>query len=161
MAFCGKFKIARMSNLNLKFIYFVFPVVGLSAALIAVGNVQLCTALNLPLPTQSQSSLRATNTLPVLAQQTPAPEYLNPNPNPLILPTKPQQVQVRQTEPITLQQALDLARRNNLDLQTTVLNVERSRALQREAEAAKYPTLNLDAGVTRRGSAGNQVGNQR
>ena len=41
---------------------------------------------------------------------------LNPSPNPLQLPSLPIEVTIQGTQPITLQQALALARQNNSEL---------------------------------------------
>ncbi|WP_204368759.1 TolC family protein [Neosynechococcus sphagnicola] len=78
-----------------------------------------------------------------------APAYLNPSPNPLVLPTQPQQVGIQAIQPITLQQAQELALRNNLQLQIAVKNLERSRAALRQAKAALFPTLSAQAGFQR------------
>ncbi|MCU0552091.1 MAG: TolC family protein [Leptolyngbya sp. Prado105] len=56
-------------------------------------------------------------------------------------------------QPITLQQALDLAERNNRDLEVARLQVEQSRAAIREARAGNFPTLALTSGLNRSGSA--------
>ncbi|MDZ4875003.1 MAG: hypothetical protein CLLPBCKN_004399 [Chroococcidiopsis cubana SAG 39.79] len=80
------------------------------------------------------------------------PSYLNPNPNPLRFPTKPEEVQVVGAQPITFQQALDLAQRNSTQLREARLNVQRSQAQLRQALAAEYPRLNLGAGVTNTGN---------
>jgi outer membrane protein TolC len=77
------------------------------------------------------------------------PEYLNPSPNPLKFPTKPDEVRLRGTQPITLAQALELARRNSQDLQIALLSLERSKYALRQAQASLYPTFSLNAGVTR------------
>lgn len=77
----------------------------------------------------------------------PVPNYLNPNPNPLRFPTKPEEVQILGAQPISLQQALELARRNNLQLQQAQLSVQRSQASLRAVQAAEYPRVNLGAGV--------------
>lgn len=84
------------------------------------------------------------------------PEYLNPSPNPLKFPTKPDEVRLRGTQPITLAQALELARRNSQDLQIALLSLERSRYALRQAQASLYPTFSLNAGVTRSQSAAAQ-----
>lgn len=86
-----------------------------------------------------------------------APRYLNPNPNPLQFPTKPEEVRIRGTQPITLQQALNLARRNNRQLQVAELTLERSRAALREAQAAEYPTFSINSDLTRSQSASGQI----
>ena len=77
----------------------------------------------------------------------PVPNYLNPNPNPLRFPTKPEEVQILGAEPISLRQALELARRNNLQLQQAQLSLQRSQASLRAVQAAEYPRVNLGAGV--------------
>ncbi|MDM3845394.1 MAG: hypothetical protein PT120_05445 [Aphanizomenon gracile PMC649.10] len=41
---------------------------------------------------------------------------LNPSPNPLQLPSFPIEVTIQKTQPITIQQALELARQNNSEL---------------------------------------------
>src|SRR5919202_2511336 len=89
-------------------------------------------------------------------QQTSAPEFLNPSPNPLQFPTQSQEVQVRGTQPITLQQALELARRNNRDLQAAQITLERSQSALQEALAAEFPTASFSADFGR-----NSSGNQR
>ncbi len=78
-----------------------------------------------------------------------APEYLNPEPNPLTFPTSGEDVRLRGIQPITLQQALELAERNNLDYQTARLQLERSQAGLRQAQAELYPTIDLQANVAR------------
>lgn len=88
------------------------------------------------------------------------PEYLNPNPNLLQFPTTASEVEITGTQPITLQQAIELARRNNRDLQVAELELERSRAALREAIAAEYPSLDLGADITRSDSASAQRQNE-
>ncbi|WP_375504759.1 TolC family protein [uncultured Nostoc sp.] len=80
------------------------------------------------------------------------PDYLNPSPNPLQFPTKPQEVRIRGTVPISLAQALELARRNNRDLQVALLRLERSRSALRESQAALFPTLGINSNVTNSGN---------
>lgn len=69
------------------------------------------------------------------------PESLEPDPNPLLFPTTPDEVRVQSTQPITLEQAVDLARRNNRELYSAELQLEQNRALLREAQAANLPTV--------------------
>ncbi|MDX2217261.1 MAG: TolC family protein [Oculatellaceae cyanobacterium bins.114] len=75
-----------------------------------------------------------------------APEYLNSDPNPLLFPTRPEEVQIIGTQPITLQQALEVARRNSRELQVSQLELERNQASLREQQAANDPTV--QAGVS-------------
>lgn len=104
---------------------------------------------NTPEPKIQQRSQRQSD-LP--KRSTPVPSYLNPSPNPLRLPTKPEEVQLLGAQPISLQQALELARRNSPQLQASRLGVERSQAVLRAAQAADYPTLGLNTRITNSGS---------
>ncbi|MBW4673294.1 MAG: TolC family protein [Desmonostoc geniculatum HA4340-LM1] len=85
------------------------------------------------------------------------PENLIPNANPLQFPTKPGEVTVQENQPITLGQALELARRNNHDLQVALLELQRSRYALKEAEAGLLPTLGISADLTRSQSSSNQL----
>ncbi|MEH1943863.1 MAG: TolC family protein [Nostoc sp.] len=80
------------------------------------------------------------------------PDYLNPSPNPLQFPTKPEEVRIQRTVPITLAQALELAKRNNRDLQVAILQLERSRSALRESQAALFPTLDINSSLTNSGN---------
>lgn len=106
--------------------------------------VLLTTPVNLPLYVDS-------------FVQAQAPSYLNPNPNPLQFPTKPTEVQIQGTQAVTLEQVLELARRNNKDLQVVLLQLERSRASLREAQAALLPNLSITGNIARQRSAGSQL----
>ncbi|WP_225225801.1 TolC family protein [Komarekiella delphini-convector] len=94
---------------------------------------------------------------PVSPGSVQIPENLNPSPNPLQYPTKPAEVTLERNEPITLAQALELARRNNRDLQVAILQLERSRAAVREQQAALFPNLSIGADITRQQSASTQL----
>jgi outer membrane protein TolC len=91
----------------------------------------------------SGSSRRARNS----ATFEPPPDYLNPSPNPLNFPTKPEEVDIVGTQPITLRQAVDLAIRNNPELQQARLDLESAKAQLRQAEAAYYPSLDATASL--------------
>ncbi|MHC0064305.1 TolC family protein [Nostoc sp. UIC 10890] len=80
------------------------------------------------------------------------PDNLNPNPNPLQFPTKPEEVQIQGTVPISLAQALELAKRNNRDLQVAILELERSRSSLRESQAALLPTVGINSSLTNSGN---------
>jgi outer membrane protein TolC len=86
------------------------------------------------------------------------PNDLNPSPNPLLYPTKAEEVKVQGTQPISLLQALELAKRNNNDLQVSVLQLERSKSVLREAQAAFLPSVDLSGDITNSRSVGNQLG---
>jgi outer membrane protein TolC len=94
---------------------------------------------------------------PVPGGAVQVPENLIPNPNPLQFPTKTEEVTVQGNQPISLAQALELAKRNNRDLQVAVLELERAQAALREAQAALYPNLSVEADVTRSQSPGAQL----
>ena len=78
----------------------------------------------------------------------PAPSYLDPHPNFLRFPTRPEEVEIEGTQPITLNQALELAVRNNLDLQQSQLSLEQSLASLRETQADLFPNVNLSSNLT-------------
>ncbi len=86
------------------------------------------------------------------------PDNLIPSANPLQFPTKPEEVTLENNQPITLAQALELAKRNNRDLQVSLLELERSQAALREAQAALLPNVGLSADVIRSRSAEQQLG---
>jgi OMF family outer membrane factor len=86
-----------------------------------------------------------------------APEYLNPNPNPLSFPTRPEEVKLRGIQPITLKQALELAKRNNRELQSAIAVLDRARAALREAQAARYPTVSANGQISQSQSASGQL----
>ncbi|MEA5514495.1 TolC family protein [Nodularia sp. UHCC 0506] len=86
------------------------------------------------------------------------PENLIPSANPLQFPTKPEEVALEGNQPITLAQALELAKRNNRDLQVSLLELERAQAALREAQAALLPNVGLSADVIRSRSAEQQLG---
>ncbi|MEM7591394.1 MAG: TolC family protein [Cyanobacteria bacterium P01_A01_bin.83] len=71
---------------------------------------------------------------------------LNPSKNPLSLPTKPESVDTPTQTPITLEEAIALALKNNKEIQEGKLQVESDTAALREAKADLYPTLDLDGG---------------
>ena len=78
---------------------------------------------------QSQNTIRAT------------PEDLNPNPNPLLFPTQPDEVQTSQPQAITLKEAIEIGLRHNRDLELAKLNLERYREVLAQALSAQYATL--------------------
>lgn len=89
---------------------------------------------------------------PELADPRAIPDYLNPSPNPLNFPTNPADVRIVGTQPITLEQAITLAQRNSQTLQTARLNLERSQATLRQAQAALYPDVDTQLQVSRSNS---------
>ncbi len=94
-------------------------------------------------------------------QETPVPEEFNPSANPLLFPTQTEEVQIQRTQPITLQQALELARRNNRELEVGKLTLERAQSALQEALAAEFPTAGVVADFTRSDSAQTRLSNAR
>lgn len=106
----------------------------------------------------TQNPLPETLVSPHVAQSPElAPLYLDPSPNPLLFPTDPSEVAIEGTQPLTLKQAIDLARRNNVELQQTKLQLERSQAQLRQALSAKLPTLTFQSGLQRSQSANSEI----
>ncbi len=78
---------------------------------------------------------------------------INPSANPLQFPTQPQEVQIEINQPITIQQAVKIAIRNNQNLQEARLNLQRSQQELREAKAALFPTLDTELSFSEAESA--------
>ncbi len=92
---------------------------------------------NPPLPAPGSTATDAAS----LIRDVSVPQYLTPSPNPLQLPTKPSEVQIKGAQPLTLEQAIELAERNNRTIEQAKLQLERSRSVLREAQAALYPSI--------------------
>jgi len=82
---------------------------------------------------------------------------LNPNPDPLLYPTRAEEVTIAGNQPISLSDALELAKRNNNDLQVSILQLERSKSVLREAQASLLPSVDLSADVTNSRSVGSTL----
>ncbi|BAY41051.1 outer membrane efflux protein [Nostoc sp. NIES-2111] len=123
--------------------------------------VQENTTTPNPIVTPEPVQTAPANTQPVITPtptgKVEVPQNLIPNANPLQFPTKPGEVTVQETQPITLDQALELARRNNRDLQVSLLELQRTQASLKEAQAALLPQLSLSSDITRSQSASNQL----
>jgi len=90
---------------------------------------------------------------PTSADDEPVPDYLYPPANPLTFPTRPEEVELVGTQPITLEQALELSRStdgriipfrgSNFSeiLRVEQLRLEQVRAALREQRAARLPTI--------------------
>ncbi|WP_293111690.1 TolC family protein [Moorena sp. SIO4G3] len=91
---------------------------------------------------------------------TSAPEFLDPDPNPLSFPTQSQEVQIDVTQPITLQQTIELAKRNNQELQQAQLTLERNQFVLQEALTAWYPSLSTSAQINYGQGARGQISAQ-
>ncbi|MBW4518709.1 MAG: TolC family protein [Scytolyngbya sp. HA4215-MV1] len=84
--------------------------------------------------------------IPGLAQSADSLK-LNSDPNRLARPTQPQAVKIERTEPLTLQQAIELAQQQNRQLQAARLQVDVLRATKRELQATKLPNLTVTSGL--------------
>lgn len=82
---------------------------------------------------------------------------LAPDPNPLYLPKEVPQVEIKTTQGISLQDALELAQRTNLDLQTARQQVIAAQAGLRQAQAALFPGLGLQSQIVRNSSAAGEI----
>jgi outer membrane factor, OMF family len=71
----------------------------------------------------------------------------------LQVPKAPAEVTIKTSEPLTLEQSIELARRRNRDLQISALEVAQQRESLREVRASLYPALSADAGIDRTDSA--------
>ena len=98
-----------------------------------------------------------------LKEPIPASEFerLEQDPNRLKLPTTPEEVEININEPITLEEALALALRNNKDLENARLNLVRSQKELQEARSAIYPDLQLGANMQRVDSASGERSRER
>jgi OMF family outer membrane factor len=71
----------------------------------------------------------------------------------LEIPQSPAAVTVDKTQPLSLAEALELGRSRSRELQIKALEVERQRAAVREARATLYPSVAVEAGISRSDSA--------
>lgn len=106
------------------------------------------------------SPLQATPTTTPVAQvsssQTPASAaltLLNPNPDRLALP---ETVNVDLSQPLTLEQVIEVAIRNNIGLQISELQLQRARAQLQQVQAQLYPSLAFQASIGQNTSPGGQ-----
>ncbi|MDR7897088.1 TolC family protein [Thermosynechococcus sp. JY1334] len=110
-------------------------------------------------PVTLSSSVQATPTTTPVAQassQTPALDVLtplNPNPDRLALP---ETVKIDLNQPLTLEQAIEVAIRNNIGLQISELQLQQARAQLRQVQAQLYPTLAFQASIGQNTSPGGQ-----
>jgi OMF family outer membrane factor len=118
--------------------------------------------LKKPQPTANPvSQLPGPSAAPATTEADPkAPNYLNPSGNPLIFPTKPDEVNIRVVQPLTLNQAIELALKNNQTLQTARVDLEIARAQLKEQQAALLPTAEAEASITQVQSAAAQRQNE-
>jgi OMF family outer membrane factor len=106
-----------------------------------------------PLPSETPTQPRVVDleatTLEPTADPNRAPNYLNPSANPLLFPTAPEEVNTTIVQPITLNQAIDLALRNNRELEEGRLLLERTRSELEEQRARNFPLLSTEGFLER------------
>ncbi len=86
------------------------------------------------------------------------PDYLTPSPNPLLLPTRPEEVEILGTQPLALDTAIELAYRNSEQLRAALLRLERSREGLRAEQALLLPTADLNATLENTSQTGGGAG---
>jgi OMF family outer membrane factor len=131
--------------------------------LLSVSAASACQRIN-PIPNnklaQPLSPAPVQPTRPPLQGPAPIPNSLEPSANPLQYPTQAEEVRVEQTQSLTLNQALEFARRNNQELQVALLQLERAKAGLKVARAALLPNVGLNAELGRSQSAQSQLINE-
>ncbi|MFN6565734.1 TolC family protein [Dendronalium sp. ChiSLP03b] len=127
-------------NLSLFLVYSTWVAV----AIAIIPNLAGSAGATTPPQPQRSPSVTGANSMPI-------PNYLIPNPNPLQFPTKPEEVRIQGIVPISLAQALELAKRNNRDLQVALLELERSQSALRESQAVLLPTFGINGSLTNSG----------
>jgi len=98
---------------------------------------------------------------PNVSNPTEPPSYLYPSPNPLRYPNQAIEVEIVGTQPISLEEAIQLALRNNLTIQSAMLDVERQAEVVREAQAAWWPQLDLSSDYVWSDSASSRISIRR
>ncbi|MGD1858951.1 MAG: TolC family protein [Leptolyngbyaceae cyanobacterium] len=74
-------------------------------------------------------------------------QFLEPDPNPLLIQTTPEEIEIIGSQPLSLEQAVELAYRNNPDLRVVLLELEQNEAALREAQAANFPTVSVSGNL--------------
>ncbi|MDJ0690276.1 MAG: TolC family protein [Xenococcaceae cyanobacterium MO_188.B32] len=74
---------------------------------------------------------------------------LSPEENPLVIPTKPKQVEIDKITPLTLEKAIEIAEANNRQLKITKLELEQAKSNLNARKAEWFPSVGLQSGLTR------------
>ena len=77
------------------------------------------------------------------------PNNLNPNGNPLLFPTQPEDVKTTINKPLTLEEVIAIALQNNRELENARISVEEFKARLIEERADLYPSLDIDSRLNR------------
>lgn len=106
----------------------------------------LFTSLYLGLSSISPSFAQEANNNPLMNKNSAVPSAnentkFNSSANPLLFPTKPKEVNIEKQQSITLEQAIEIALKNNKDLQAARLELQKSEDGLRASLGAQLPTL--------------------
>ncbi|MGF1520277.1 MAG: TolC family protein [Nodosilinea sp.] len=75
------------------------------------------------------------------------PDYLTPDPNPLLVPTQPEEVEIIGTQPLSLETAINLAFANSEQLRLALLQLERTQAGLQAERSLLLPTVDLSGNL--------------
>ena len=136
----------------------------LALSLASWGQIEIAEAKSLDLAGIRHSLQLATNNQSkldrspsrIIAQnstnQTPPKPTSNRDGEPINNIKSPTKVQIANTKPITLQEALDISARNNREVQTARFTVNKSQSDVKEAEAAKNIQVGLNSTLRAQGA---------
>ncbi len=83
------------------------------------------------------------------------PDILFADPNPLNVPSSEAEIDIELNPVVTLDEAVELAYRNNQTLQSAILSLEQAEAAVDEAKAGRLPTAAIGSNLTRTQTGGN------
>jgi outer membrane protein TolC len=115
---------------------------GIACSLIVFKGACSCVAQSLP-----QTEVAAPS-IPINSCPTLTPNSLQP-PNSLQRPAQPQEVEIHTVCALSIDQAILIALQNNPKYRIQILTLEKSKAALRQTQAALYPTVSLQGGLTR------------
>lgn len=76
------------------------------------------------------------------------PDSLLSDPNPLSVPASTEEIDIERNPVVTLEQAIELAYRNNQALQQALLTLQQAETALQEANASQLPTVSVGANLT-------------
>jgi outer membrane factor, OMF family len=120
---------------------------------LATPTTTACDSTSLPLlPRKGSADLGSLPSEPGSVDLGPFKKYETPSAS-LDIPKSAADVTLTAPQPITLDQAIALARFRDRDLQRAAINVEQQRAVVQQTKAALYPAVTVQAGINRSDSA--------
>ncbi len=129
-----------MSTVNL-----MFKALGISTIILSSCITTSIAQTNGESPEQSEAN---PENIELPEQSAEGLEQLEPTDDFLERPSTTEEVTIDINQPITLEQAIELAVRNNKDLQEAQLNLERAEKVLDQARAALLPNLDLGVDLT-------------